>query len=151
MVLSTLEWPHSLQIQFSCFGREKAVIPDLGHGTSRTILSHYSVKADGFRKSDETGKDEPTTRPFNGNCRNNNVTGVNIGTKQMGEGGNLKKKAKVSGEVRKEKKSDEGVKKASKRGCLEQFGFRSQSSSSKKAKKEDLPNTESTLKVENTS
>lgn len=39
----------------------------------------YSVKAYGFHKSDQTWKDEPTTRPFNGNCRNK-ATGVNIGT-----------------------------------------------------------------------
>lgn len=32
------------------------------------------------------------------------MTGVNIGTKQKGEGGDLKKKAKVSGEIHKEKK-----------------------------------------------
>ena len=111
----------------------------------------YSVKADGFYKSDETGKDEPATGPCNGNCQNNNVTGFNIGAKQKGEGGDLKKKVKVSGEIRKEKKRDEGIKKASKRWCLEQFGFQSQLSSSKKAKKEDLPNTESTSKVENAS
>lgn len=41
--------------------------------------------------------------------------------------------------------------KASKRGCLEEFGFQSQSSSLKKAKKEDLPNTESTFKVQDAS
>ena len=58
--------------------------------------------------------------------------GVNIRTKQKGEGEDFKKKAKVSGEIRKERKSDEGVKKASQRGCLEQFNFRSQSSSLKK-------------------
>ena len=80
------------------------------------------------------------------------MTGVNIRTKQKGEGEDFKKKAKVSGEIRKERKSDEGVKKASQRGCLEQFNFQSQSSSlKKKAKKEDLPNTESTSKVENAS
>ena len=64
----------------------------------------YSVKADGFYKSDETGKDEPATGPCNGTCRNNNVTGVNIGTKQKGEGGDLKKKVKVSGKSVKRKK-----------------------------------------------
>ena len=35
----------------------------------------HSVKTDRFHKSDEKGKDEPTTRSFNGNCGNNNVTG----------------------------------------------------------------------------
>ncbi|KAK2558857.1 hypothetical protein P5673_018468 [Acropora cervicornis] len=39
MVLSTLERRHSLQITFSCFGREKAVIPKLGHDMSQIILS----------------------------------------------------------------------------------------------------------------
>lgn len=52
---------------------------------------------------------------------------------------------------KKRKKSDEGINKASKRGCLEEFGFQSQSSSLKKAKKEDLPNTESTFKVQDAS
>lgn len=77
------------------------------------------------------------------------MTGVNIGTKRKGEEEDLKRIARVSGEIH--KKSDEGVNKVTKRGCLEQFGFRSQLSSSKKAKNEDLPNTESTLKAENAS
>ena len=96
------------------------------------------------------GKDEPT-RSFNGNCGNNNVTGVNIGTKEKGEERGLKKNANVSGEIHKKKKSDGSVNNASERGCLGQFGFQSQSSSLNKAKKEDLPNTEITFKVQDAS
>jgi len=103
-----------------------------------------------FTKVMKRGKDEPT-RSFNGNCGNNNVTGVNIGTKEKGEERGLKKNANVSGEIHKKKKSDGSVNKASERGCLGQFGFQSQSSSLNKAKKEDLPNTEITFKVQDAS
>ena len=77
MVFSTLEWQHSLQIQFSCFGREKAVSdtrPGAWYEPQHFVHLH-SVKTDRFHKNDEKGKDEPTTRSFNGNCGNNNVTG----------------------------------------------------------------------------
>lgn len=122
------------------------------HGTSQIIIVPlYAVKPDGSDESEETSKEESTTRPLNGNCWSNNAIEVKMVTKQTGEGGDLKKKATVSAEIHKKmslRTSDKGINKATNRGCLEQFGFQSQSSSLKKAKKKGLPNTDSTLKEE---
>lgn len=56
----------------------------------------------------------------------------------------------MSGEIHKKnlKKGEKGTNKATKRGSLEQFGFRSQSSSAKKIKKEDKHNSHSTFHEE---
>ena len=77
--------------------------------------------------------------------------------KETTQAGSLKKKAMpppISGEIRKVKTSktdDKGTNSGMKKGCLEQFGFRSKARSLKKPKKEDSPSTMSGSEEEQTS
>ena len=106
----------------------------------------YSVKANGCGGIDEASREESTAKPFNETCQSNSAKG----SKQTEEWGDFKKNATVSGEIHKKnlKKGEKGTNKATKRGSLEQFGFRSQSSSAKKIKKEEKHNSHSTFHEE---
>ncbi len=96
-------------------------------------------------KPDDSGEveDKSAAKPCNNTCQSNNPKG----SKQTGEWKDFKKNATTSGGSHQKnfKKGDKaGVNKPTKRGCLEQFGFCSQSSSVKKIKKEEKPNSGST-------
>ena len=106
----------------------------------------YSVKANGCGGIDEASKEESTDKPFNETCQSNSAKG----SKQTEEWGDFKKNATVSGEIHKKnlKKGEKGTNKATKRGSLEQFGFRIQSCSAKKIKKEEKHNSHSTFHEE---
>ena len=101
-------------------------------------------KADGV---DDRKGNKPVNQSGDCQIENESVAKV-LQTKQKRE--DAKKTATVSEESQK-KNSPKTSNKATKRGCLEQFGFRSQTSLLKKPKKEDTPLSESTLCEENRS
>ena len=148
MVLSIPKWPHSLWNQCSCFGREKEVTTDLAHGLNQITLSlctqqkQVTVLMLWLTVKPVIPNQAPKAPP---NHRWTFKTGVHTATKSPGcsmvKG--LKKTGQDPEESNKKKTQpcEQRKSTATKRGCLEQFGFLSQPSSLKKQKKEDLPKT----------
>jgi len=92
----------------------------------------YSIDAGSCGDSAGDIKDELTSKPVNGNRQSSDELSVDAATKQSEEGRDSNEKTMMDpGESNKKTRQscDKGITKATKRGCLEQFGFFRQSSS----------------------